>query len=845
MARAWKQYIVLAVLCLCATSYEAGNVAYVIHAIRSPGEVPAAPFSIRNVTRIIGSGPLFGDEILSINGRPFTAKGQYDEAVARAHPGDTLTLVMGEPSGRAVEKSVVIGSQSAGTTSGNIAVALCLDVLVPIVCLGLGFAVAFIRPRDRNSWLLLLVLIGFSGLLSGTEWQSPFPGLQLIWSALCNIWWAGSMVLFSIYFPSRFELDRRFPWIKYLYLVPAVALQFFLWSVLWIWVHDIGGAQPLRALYVALAPWNLIAQSVGISIFFMVMGSRAGTEKQPDERRRLRILRTGATLSLAPMFLLVLYALARGHDLLFGVPWPIQATAFIMMALFPLTLAYVIVVERAMDLSFVIRQSVQYAVARFGVRALRLFLIVTFVNLIQNHAKGFSAASVAQWSGTIFIGLVVFRQRAITHFSTWVDRRFFREAYDTETVLTELAVEAGSYVEIDPLLEKVAKRISDTLHVPDIVILVREGSVYRTKYSTRLGEPMDISADSRLLTAPGEMSAPVPVYFDNPQPWIRSLDAEELQTLSFMRSELLLALRGRGSEEGKIIGIMSLGPKRSEVPYSNTDMKLLQAIAVQMGMALENSRLAVSLADAAAHREVMNRELEIAREVQERLFPQKFPKLVGVDCWGYCRPARGVGGDYYDFLELPDGRLGIAIGDVSGKGIPAALLMASLQASLRSQAMAGLHDLAALMSNVNKLVYDTSQSNRYATFFYGEFDPATHRLAYVNGGHNAPVILRGPDVVRLEATGPVVGLLPGVSFTMESCQLQAGDIFIGYTDGISEAMNEQDEEWEEERFIASARRSEDGGSKAMIEGIFRDADAFTGSAKQYDDMTLSVMKLTA
>jgi sigma-B regulation protein RsbU (phosphoserine phosphatase) len=322
---------------------------------------------------------------------------------------------------------------------------------------------------------------------------------------------------------------------------------------------------------------------------------------------------------------------------------------------------------------------------------------------------------------------------------------------------------------------------------------------------------------------------------------MQSLDAEEVQTLNAMRTQLLLPLPGKD----QLAGVMSLGPKLSEAPYSKTDIRLLQSVALHTGMALENSRLSASLADAAVQREAIHRELEIAREVQERLFPQKFPKVAGVDCFGYCRPARGVGGDYYDFVEQPDGKLGIAIGDVSGKGIAAALLMASLQASLRGQAMAGIHDLAALMRNVNKLVYDASQSNRYATFFYGEFDPATRQFVYVNAGHNAPLILRGGEIVRLEASGPVVGLLPGVGYTMDACQLQPGDIFVGYTDGISEAMNEADEEWEEERFIAAARSCAACNAKEMIEGIFRQADAFTGSAKQYDDMTLLVMKLKA
>src|SRR5438552_13585755 len=141
------------------------------------------------------------------------------------------------------------------------------------------------------------------------------------------------------------------------------------------------------------------------------------------------------------------------------------------------------------------------------------------------------------------------------------------------------------------------------------------------------------------------------------------------------------------------------------------------------------------------HRERLTRELEIAREVQEHLFPQRLPSVPDLDYCGRCRPAREVGGDYYDFLQLPQGRLGIAIGDVSGKGIGAALMMASLEASLRALASVG-HDLAELMTRVNSLVHDASSANRYATLFYAQYDPRSRHLSYVNAGHNPPVILR-------------------------------------------------------------------------------------------------------
>jgi sigma-B regulation protein RsbU (phosphoserine phosphatase) len=274
-------------------------------------------------------------------------------------------------------------------------------------------------------------------------------------------------------------------------------------------------------------------------------------------------------------------------------------------------------------------------------------------------------------------------------------------------------------------------------------------------------------------------------------------------------------------------------------------MRLLQAVAWQTGMALENSRLMASLAEAAALRERVIRELEIAREVQERLFPQSYPEIPGIECAGYCRPARGVGGDYYDFLELAGGRMGIAIGDVSGKGISAALLMASLQASLRSQAIAAVGSLTNLMSNLNRLIYDSSTSSRYATLFYAEYDPTTRTLNYVNAGHNAPFILRGNDAsIRLEAGGPVVGLLQSTSYSESFVTLQPGDIFVAFTDGVCEALNEKEEEWDEPRMITAVKQSATLNPAHMIQFIFREADRFTGKASQYDDMTLIVMKLT-
>jgi sigma-B regulation protein RsbU (phosphoserine phosphatase) len=267
--------------------------------------------------------------------------------------------------------------------------------------------------------------------------------------------------------------------------------------------------------------------------------------------------------------------------------------------------------------------------------------------------------------------------------------------------------------------------------------------------------------------------------------------------------------------------------------------------AAQTALALEVARLTTAIGREMAQRERLNRELEIAREVQEHLFPQRLPPVPGLDYCGHCRPAREVGGDYYDFLELPEGRFGIAIGDVSGKGVGAALMMASLEASLRGQASVG-HDVAELMKRVNSLVYQASSANRYATLFYAAYDPRSRQLSYVNAGHNPPVILRKTaaacQVFRLETGGPVIGLLRE-RYQQESFPLEPEDLVVLFTDGVSESMNARDEEWGEDRMIEFAKTCHGRPAIEAMTRILAAAEAFAAGASQHDDMTLVVLRV--
>jgi len=319
--------------------------------------------------------------------------------------------------------------------------------------------------------------------------------------------------------------------------------------------------------------------------------------------------------------------------------------------------------------------------------------------------------------------------------------------------------------------------------------------------------------------------------------------AEERAYLAALNCELLLPLTGKD----ELLGFFSLGPKQSEEPYSGSDVRLLKSVAGQTGLALEVARLTEAITQEVAQRERLNREIEIARDVQEHLFPKSLPLISGFDYCGQCRPALVVGGDYFDFLPLPDGKLGIAIGDISGKGISAALMMAGLQASLRSQAAIAPHDLGELVTRINGLMYEASSPERYATFFYAEYEPATRALVYVNAGHNPPIVLRrtpgGSVFERLEAGGTVVGLLPECSYQQACFDMRDGDVFVAFTDGFTEAMNANGVLWGEEQLMRALTTCDGLASKEIVARITAAADQFVGTAKQNDDMTVVVARV--
>lgn len=872
MKRPYARYVALALMFLPIAAYHGRQASDLFRRASGSLQAAASPFGLASSGAVIGdvsggeivkwvrpeaaaAGLLAGDRLLQVEGEPFTGRSVLMRAMAKAGPGQTLTVrIRRETETGSTETSAIIRLTAAARPSHFIdwLQAGVLGVAMPTLCLALGFWVAAVRPGDPMAWLLLGLMVSFAQLGVGTplHWDG-WPRVPAIaYAAAAGAAWPIWMLLFGIHVGERLPVDRRWPWAKWILIGPLLAITGL--AV----ILDVGNAErqaSVAALSRMVEPIEVplrVIMMIAIGAFFASLGFKSGTASSPDVRRRLRLLYTGTSVSMTPLFMVVLLALWRGTSPWNVAPPWVTVPAFLFLFLFPVTLAYVIVVHRALDVRVVIRQGMQYAFARTGVIVLRVAVIVAIIAAMV-LLLGRRETRMVEIAGIVGVGMtLVFAMGILGEMLLrWTDRRFFRDAYNAEQILGDLGEQVRTMVETGPLLETVARRISDSLHVPRVAVLTADSSgAYRPACALGYGAPPDVwfpasAATVERLRRGGE---PLRVYREDPKSWIhtdRSLAAEERGMLDRLGSQLLLPL----SVKDRLPGFLGLGPKRSEEAYSRTDLRLLRSVAAQTGLALENSHLTAAIAAEVAHRELMAREVEIAREVQQRLFPQKLPVVPGLDYSGCCRPALGVGGDYFDFLALPEGQLGIAIGDVSGKGIAAALLMASLQASLRGQTIQMAGDLAKLIDTVNRLVYETSPENRYATFFYGQYQPRTRRLMYVNAGHCPPLILRrrgeSLEAIRLKTGGTVIGLFGDSVYTEGSVTLATGDLLVAYTDGVSEALNNEEEEWGEQKLVEAAAGCDGMDASGVIESLLAAMDSFTAGAPPHDDVTLVVARV--
>ncbi|MGH7642472.1 MAG: PP2C family protein-serine/threonine phosphatase [Candidatus Dormibacteria bacterium] len=321
-----------------------------------------------------------------------------------------------------------------------------------------------------------------------------------------------------------------------------------------------------------------------------------------------------------------------------------------------------------------------------------------------------------------------------------------------------------------------------------------------------------------------------------------SVGAVDITTLTF-DSPALTQMRAGGVvlvvplvSSGELIGLLSLGPRLSEAGYSTDDRHLLGTLAGYAAPAIRVGQLVNQQASEARDRERLDQELKVAQLIQQQFLPKEVPQLPGWGVAAYYQPARTVGGDFYDFIELPDGRIMVVVGDVTDKGVPAALVMASTHALLRSSAPR-LISPGQVLARINDLLVVDIPAHMFVTCLALVLDPATGHIEYANAGHDLPYLRTSDGVVELRATGMPLGLMPGMEYEVKGRQLAPGDCVLLHSDGLAEAHNQSREMFGFPRVSEVTGRGRSGDE--LIQLCLAELAAFTGpNHEQEDDITL-------
>jgi phosphoserine phosphatase RsbU/P len=292
-------------------------------------------------------------------------------------------------------------------------------------------------------------------------------------------------------------------------------------------------------------------------------------------------------------------------------------------------------------------------------------------------------------------------------------------------------------------------------------------------------------------------------------------------------------------QQGSLCGVLCLGPKMTGQPYQPDDVEFLSALGNLALVSIRNSYLVESQIESRR----LEEEVRLARRIQTRLLPQKVPTLPTADIAAAAKPSRMVGGDFYDVRKLQGDRILTAVADVTGKGIPASLLMANLQAALHVLFPMEM-SLAEATSRINRVICENTDSDKFITYFHGIFESNTGNFTYVNAGHNPPYVIRSNgSVEELTVGGLLLGVMDGLPYEMGSVTLYPDDVVAMFTDGVTEPMNDDEEEFGEERLIECLTRERHGTAQEILDRVLADVEGFTGPrAVLDDDLTIVVLK---
>ncbi|MCF7803732.1 MAG: SpoIIE family protein phosphatase [Candidatus Marinimicrobia bacterium] len=411
-----------------------------------------------------------------------------------------------------------------------------------------------------------------------------------------------------------------------------------------------------------------------------------------------------------------------------------------------------------------------------------------------------------------------------------------RAAVQELGVLNDIATAISSVNELDEVIELIVLKCVKHFQVEQGAVMLLDDEDKDKPFQTMIRQA-DASAESMPYHLGVQLSG---WMIQNQQPLLVNDFESDSRFVSRQHDEFpIRSILGVPLRlQGEMMGILIIFNKQGEEGFTKEDQRLLSIIAAQSAQVIENARLYEEEQELIR----MEEDLRVARDIQVNLLPKSNPDIPGYDIAGISIPAKKVGGDYYDFIRINEHRWAFCLGDISGKGIPASLLMANLQATLRSQTLFG-HSCKECLERSNLLLYRSTDLQKFATLFYVILDAEKNHIEYSKAGHEPPFLISGNlQVRRLNTGGTILGFREDATYEEEMLDFAPGDSLVIYSDGITDAMNEEEEHFGEDRFEEALKKHHTKSAEELIEVVIESIQKFVGDAPQLDDMTLLVIR---
>lgn len=710
---------------------------------------------------------------------------------------------------------------------------LSLQIIKTILALaffGLGFWVLYKRPDSAGARTLAMFCFSITPYMTFVympmyaevaRFQIPFQfvlqGYMRVIAGFFSSYW----LLLNLYFPRKSSLLEKSTFGTYWM---CFGPQIILFTLSFIFPF-IG----VRINLLGILLWFVILYQVIHGLYLLIYHHRNAENKIYKRQTRLVLYGSGIGLIFFTMYTMSFWGWGGLLNLVSLAPRMILFNViFLLLLASPLSLMYALGKFRLLEIEGKLGRGTRYFIATIILMVFFVGLIYTVSELILANLGITSRTPTLIFATVLAFGFVPAQRKL----QAQLENRFFPERQKLKTMVHDFFHDISAFHDQESLYSNLEYWLKSSLRINSVIPVLKAKN--NGSYRLLNNEAVPLESGCEFLVCIQDRNHPL--FLDEMLASSQiCLNKQELEWLEHQDIALVLPLVKR--EE--LLGFLAIGHKMDDEDFHPEEVQTLKTVAEQISLTIDNLRLF----EENIEKSRMEHELQIAREVQMRFLPQNLPECEGLEIAASSTFSLEVAGDYYDVIPEKNKKTCIAIGDVSGKGAGAALIMANLQASLRSLCGLGL-SVAGITRRINEVIHSNTDPEQYITFFMAEFDPKKRTLTYVNAGHNPPVLLNQSGTTKnLETGGMILGFMPDAEYQEETLTLEPGDMICSYTDGLSEAMNESGDEFGddaiEDILIANRDKPVDSIRDLLVEQVRE----FSSVTEFDDDLTLVLVKV--